>query len=57
MDEVDVNPDVHRATEPDEEQILRELYGEPDADGVFRGQGAALLDETQQDGTEQEDPS
>lgn len=56
MDEVDVNPDVHRATEPDEEQILRELYGEPDADGIFRGQGAALLDETQQDGTE-EDPS
>ena len=57
MDQVDVHPDVHRATEPDEEQILRELYGEPDADGIFRGQGAALLDETQQDGTEQEDPS
>ncbi|MEV4006107.1 hypothetical protein [Actinomadura sp. NPDC049753] len=52
MDEVDVNPDVHRATEPDEEQILRELYGEPDADGIFRGQGRAL-----QDGTEQEDPA
>ncbi|MCP9953102.1 hypothetical protein LUW76_31880 [Actinomadura madurae] len=40
MDEVDVHPDVHRATEPDEEQILRELYGEPDADGIFRGEGS-----------------
>ncbi|MGI5419436.1 hypothetical protein [Actinomadura luteofluorescens] len=50
MDEVDVNPNVHRATEPDEEQVLRELYGEPDADGIFRGQGRALPD-----GTEPED--
>jgi hypothetical protein len=41
MDEVDVNPGVHRATEPDEEQILQELYGEPDADGIFRGEGLA----------------
>ncbi|WP_246179186.1 hypothetical protein [Actinomadura decatromicini] len=40
MDEVDVNPAVHRATEPDEEEILTELYGAPDADGVFRGAGA-----------------
>ncbi|SEG75434.1 hypothetical protein SAMN04489712_11137 [Thermomonospora echinospora] len=40
MDEVDVHPDVHRATEPDEEQVLRELYGAPDADGIFRGEGA-----------------
>ncbi|NDU76071.1 hypothetical protein GWI34_26085 [Actinomadura sp. DSM 109109] len=48
MDEVDVHPDVHRATEPDEEQILRELYGEPDADGIFRGQGE-LPDGTGQD--------
>ncbi|MFI0446194.1 hypothetical protein [Actinomadura sp. 6N118] len=39
MDLVDVHPDVHRATEPDEEQVLRDLYGEPDADGVFRGDG------------------
>ncbi|MEV0664533.1 hypothetical protein ACIBI3_26480 [Actinomadura luteofluorescens] len=54
MDEVDVNPDVHRATEPDEEQILRELYGEPDADGIFRGQGQALLDDTGQDDTGQD---
>ncbi|WP_344594540.1 hypothetical protein [Actinomadura vinacea] len=38
--DVDRNPDAHRATEPDEEQILRELYGEPDADGVFRGEAA-----------------
>jgi hypothetical protein len=40
MDEVDVHPDVHRATEPDEEQVLRELYGAPDSDGIFRGEGA-----------------
>ncbi|WP_279509897.1 hypothetical protein [Actinomadura sp. 7K507] len=38
MDEVDVNPGVHRPTEPDEEQVLGELYGEPDAYGVFRGE-------------------
>ncbi|GAA4364305.1 hypothetical protein AB0C69_11945 [Actinomadura sp. NPDC048032] len=37
MDEVDVNPAVHRATETDEVQVLRALYGEPDADGIFRG--------------------
>ncbi|GGQ28782.1 hypothetical protein BKA00_006336 [Actinomadura coerulea] len=37
MDEVDVNPGVHRATETDEAQVLRELYGEPDAGGIFRG--------------------
>lgn len=27
-------------TEPDEEAVLRELYGEPDADGVYRGEPA-----------------
>lgn len=37
---VDANPDVHRATESDEEQILTEMYGPPDADGVYRGEGA-----------------
>lgn len=25
-------------TEPDEEQILSQMYGEPDADGFFRGE-------------------
>ncbi|MFI0353681.1 peptidoglycan-binding protein [Actinomadura sp. 9N407] len=49
MDRVDVHPDVHRATEADEEQILRELYGEPDDDGVFRaaasGTAAQILAE------------
>ncbi|MWA03752.1 hypothetical protein F8568_025875 [Actinomadura sp. LD22] len=40
MDRVDVNPGVDRATEPDEEQVLRGLYGEPDADGAFRGEGS-----------------
>ncbi|MBP2704384.1 hypothetical protein JOL79_11225 [Microbispora sp. RL4-1S] len=25
------------ATEPDEEEILRGLYGPPDADGIYRG--------------------
>ncbi|WP_197093627.1 hypothetical protein [Nonomuraea sp. SBT364] len=24
-------------TEPDEEAVLRRLYGDPDADGVYRG--------------------
>ncbi|MEU8304533.1 hypothetical protein AB0C84_13325 [Actinomadura sp. NPDC048955] len=57
MDEVDVNPGVHRATEPDEEQVLRELYGEPGTDGIFRGQGETLLDGTEQDGTGQEGPA
>lgn len=27
-------------TEPDEEQVLRELYGEADADGIYRGEGS-----------------
>lgn len=26
-------------TEDDEEQVLQELYGAPDADGVYRGEG------------------
>lgn len=39
MDEVDADPRVHRATEDDEEAVLRELYGEPDAYGVYRGVG------------------
>ncbi|HEX2312133.1 MAG TPA: hypothetical protein VHJ17_00235 [Thermomonospora sp.] len=39
MDEVDVNPNVHRATEEDEEEILTELYGPPDEDGIHRGEG------------------
>ncbi len=25
------------ATEEDEEEVLRELYGEPDEDGIYRG--------------------
>jgi DNA polymerase III alpha subunit len=37
---VDRHHGVHQQTKPDEEQILRELYGEPDPDGVFRGEGA-----------------
>lgn len=35
MDQVDVHPDVHRATEPDEEEVLRELYGDPDENGFY----------------------
>lgn len=38
MADVDAHPDAHRATESDEEKVLRELYGEPDADGVYRGE-------------------
>ncbi|GGT81122.1 hypothetical protein GCM10010177_45250 [Actinomadura citrea] len=37
MDEVDVHPDVHVATEPDEQEILGRLYGPPDREGIFRG--------------------
>lgn len=40
MIDVDAHPDAHRATEPDEEQVLAELYGAADADGVYRGEGA-----------------
>ncbi|GAA2450699.1 hypothetical protein GCM10010191_80860 [Actinomadura vinacea] len=38
MDQVDVHPDVHRATEEDEEQVLQSLYGDPDPDGIYRGE-------------------
>ncbi|MEU7861215.1 hypothetical protein [Nonomuraea sp. NPDC049141] len=27
-------------TEPDEEAVLRHLYGSPDPDGIYRGEGA-----------------
>ena len=37
--DVDRHPGAHRATEPDEEQVLRELYGRPDAAGIYRGDG------------------
>jgi len=37
MEHVDVHPDVHRATEADEEDVLRELYGEPDENGIYTG--------------------
>ncbi|GAA3957704.1 hypothetical protein GCM10023085_45260 [Actinomadura viridis] len=39
MGQVDRHPGAHQATVPDEEAALRELYGEPDDDGVFRGEG------------------
>ncbi|MEU5881049.1 hypothetical protein [Spirillospora sp. NPDC047279] len=31
--------EAHEPTERDEEQILEGLYGEPDPDGVYRGDG------------------
>ena len=37
MDEVDVNPGAHHATEEDEEQVLRSLYGEPCDGGIYHG--------------------
>jgi hypothetical protein len=40
MDDVDTHPDAHRPTEGDEEQVLSELYGGSDRDGVYRGEGA-----------------
>ena len=30
---------AHQATEADEEEVLAQLYGEPEADGVYRGDG------------------
>lgn len=39
MAEVDAHPDAHRATEPDEAPVLAGLYGVPDRDGVYRGEG------------------
>ncbi|MFD0854347.1 hypothetical protein ACFQ07_19065 [Actinomadura adrarensis] len=53
MDQVDVHPDVHRATEPDEEEVLRELYGDPDENGFF----LAVPDDTEdedEDGDEED---
>lgn len=38
MDQVDTHPDVDRVTEDDETTVLQDLYGEPDEDGVFRGE-------------------
>ncbi|MFG2001670.1 hypothetical protein ACGFNU_21220 [Spirillospora sp. NPDC048911] len=38
LDRVDTHPDSQRPTDPDEVQVLRELYGEPDDDGIFRGE-------------------
>lgn len=40
MTQVDADPRVHEATEGDEEAVLRDLYGEADADGIHRGDGA-----------------
>ncbi|TYB48479.1 hypothetical protein [Actinomadura chibensis] len=54
MDEVDVNPAVHHATESDEERVLTELYGAPDADGIYRGADA---DEEADDESEESDGS
>ena len=39
MDKVDADDRVHRATESDEEQVLTDLYGDPDQQGVYRGAG------------------
>jgi hypothetical protein len=38
--DVDQHPGAHQATEPDEEQTLTELYGEPE-DGIFSGEEAS----------------
>lgn len=35
-DGVDKHPDVNIATAPDEEEVLRKIYGNPDADGIYR---------------------
>ena len=40
MPEVDRAPGVDQTTEADEEAVLAGLYGEPDADGIYRGEEA-----------------
>ncbi|MFI0406569.1 hypothetical protein [Actinomadura sp. 3N508] len=39
MARIDIPDPEAGPTEPDEEQILGELYGEPDEGGSFRGEG------------------
>ena len=39
MADVDQHPDAHRATEPDEQATLRDLYGPADENGIYRGDG------------------
>jgi hypothetical protein len=34
----DTGDESIRTTEEDEEEVLRELYGEPDEDGIYRGE-------------------
>ncbi len=38
MDEVDSDPKAHMATAEDEEEVLRQLYGQPDENGIFLGE-------------------
>jgi hypothetical protein len=35
-----VNVVPNEATESDEEAVLKDLYGPPDGDGIYRGEGA-----------------
>lgn len=36
---VDKHPDVNKITVPDEAEILEKMYGKPDSDGIYRGEG------------------
>ncbi|MFF5261382.1 hypothetical protein ACFY4C_20760 [Actinomadura viridis] len=40
MDRVDQHPDSQQPTEADEEEVLRDLYGEPDRYGIHCGEGS-----------------
>lgn len=40
MDAVDAHPDAGRATETDEQDVLRRLHGAPDDHGIYRGERA-----------------
>lgn len=35
MDEVDRNPKAHEDSTPEEQELLREEYGEADSNGIF----------------------
>ena len=40
MRRVDQFPGVHQPTEPDEEAVLKDLYGPADGDGIYRGEAS-----------------
>lgn len=48
MNQVDVAPEAHADSTAEEQGVLRDLYGEPDDDGIYRwtGEGDGGFDAT-----------